>query len=217
MEFKRLKYFISKVLNEADKLEKMNIKGEVTTTKKYTQTQVFSFVISIATLFILRTGFSDNFAGFIITFLGIFIGLFASVVVSLHDKSKTLIEGLETMTALEKAQNVKLKNYMIQFTGLTAYSIVIGLFLALLLSIVLLADGTKSNIFQYSFIRNLNELNVRTVLNFCRVVILCIHRLLVVYLFLRFFTITIYAVSSYFSFLISDYRKLKIKQPQEVR
>jgi hypothetical protein len=215
MELKRLKYFVVKILNEADRLQNINLKGELISKRKISNTKIVSFLISLACLFVLRTGFTDNFSGFTISFLGIFIGLFASVVVSLHDKSKKLIEGLATMPDLEKARNIKLKNYMIQFTGLTAYSIIVGLFLALLLSIVLLTDSSKVDIFRYHFIKSIDQVSIVTIWNFIKVSLLIIHRILVLYLLLRFFTVTIYAVASYFSFLISDYRSMKIKHPQE--
>lgn len=213
MEFKRVKYFIVKIFEESERLQKTSIKGTAITKRKYTQSQKFSFIIALTTIYFLPKGFNDNFAGFIISFLGIFIGLFTSIVVSMHDKSSRLIENLDTMPDIERARNIKIKNYLIHFTAFTGASIIIGLFVTILLSIVLLTDSSKENIFNYNVINELEEISILTITNFVKLSLLLLHRLMTVYLLLRFFIITTYSISSYFSFLISDYNRLKIKNP----
>lgn len=216
MEYKRLTNFIGLIFSEGNRLQKTSIKGTTLTTKRFTQTQVFSFCLSLTCLFLLPAGFGDNFAGYTISFLGIFIGLFTGIVVSLHDKSKSLLEGLSQIELTEKARRIKVKNYMLQFTGLTAYSIVLGLFVALLLSISLLTEVTQENIFRYSFVKNVSEIGVLQIINFIKVVLLAAHRFFTIYFLLNFFAITTYAISSYFYFLISDYKRMRISSGEDI-
>src|SRR5688572_17776905 len=135
MRLKIFKTFISEVIREGNRLQKVDIKGKVVQKRKFTDTQIISLVIAIISLFILPRGFSENFAGFTISFLGIFVGLFTTIVISLHDKSKSLFIDYPMANEKEKARTKIVRNYMVQFTGLTSYSILLALVLVILLFI----------------------------------------------------------------------------------
>ena len=145
MQLKTFKYFICKVVLEGNRLQKIGIDGKVSTEKRFTTIQKFAIILSIFSIAILNNGFSDNFAGFIIGFLGIFIGLFTSIVISVFD-SKKILTKVEKASSLEKARLKKVRNYLVQFTGLTSYSIYIALIIIILLSIVLLDIGLNDDI-----------------------------------------------------------------------
>lgn len=218
MQLKIFKYYIVNVVKEGNRLQHLDLLGEKTTPNNYTNTQLISIFFSIVFVLLFPKGFTDNFAGYIISFLGIFIGLFASIVISVFDKMKTLINTVnkktnseeDTISDIELGRIKKLRNYSVQFTGLTSYSILIALILIGLLSLILLKDGFKTDIYKYKSIEKLSELRRESVFMFLKLSIAITHRLFVVYLLNNFFVITIYSITSYFTFLSSEYKKMKI-------
>jgi hypothetical protein len=216
MEFKRLTYFIGAVFSEGNRLQKTSIKGTILTKRRFTQTQYLSAFIAVVALYLLPTGFDNNFAGYTISFLGIFIGLFTGIVVSLYDKREKLLEGLKDAELTEKGRRVKIKNYMVQFTGLTAYAIVLGLIIALLLSLSLLTKKAQINIIEYSFAK-FSQIGWPQIKNFIKVLMLAVHRFVTLYFLFNFFSVTIYAISSYFSFISSDYKRMQITTDEDFK
>lgn len=211
MQFKTFKTYIVKIVTEGNRLQKHNINGKSLTNKSFTTMQVVSLIIASVSLKLLPTGFSDNFAGYIISFLGIFIGLFTSIIISMMDKSKSMFEKYDDKNALEKTQTRQLRNYLVQFTGLTSYSIFLAIILIILLSLVLLHNGFKSDIWNNDFVKHKEEINLTSVFLFFKRMILIVHRFFIVYYLLNFFIITIFSITSYFSFLLTEYNKLKPK------
>lgn len=209
MQLKSFKLFIEKVVDEGNRLQKLDLNGHPTTSKKYTQMQRLSFIAAIVCEVILKIGFSDNFAIGMITFFGIFIGLFATIVISLENSSKNLLVDYHKKTIIEQARVKKNKNYLVQFTGLTSYSILIALILVGLLSMPLLNDGFKKNVFDFKLI-SFQNIDFPSIICFAKLVVIVVHRFFTVYLLLTFFIITIYSITSYFSYLQSEYQKMKI-------
>lgn len=208
MQLKIFKNFIKEVYKEGNRLQKVDINGKQHTKRYFTHTQLLSLVVAGSTLFLLPKGFSDNFAGYIISFLSIFIGLFTSIVISMFDKSKGLFQDYERKSPDEQANIKKTRNYLVQFTGLTSYSIFLAILLIVLLTMVLVHDKFKVDISNYHLIFSFQGWNKDSILLFIKVTILCLHRFLIVYLLLNFFTITMYSTTSYFSFLLSEYKNL---------
>ena len=210
MQLKSFKLFIKKVVAEGNRLQKHGIDGHPTTTRRFTTMQIIAMLTAIAASVFLNTGFSENFAGFIISFLGIFIGLFTSIVISIFDKRKVLTEKNQEASEVEKQTLKKIKNYFIQFTGLTSYSILLAIAIIILLSLVLIHSSFRTDIYNYYLIDSIDELSFIKVVNFIKVSTLVIHRFFIVYFLVNFFTIITYSITSYFSFLQSEYKKLKI-------
>jgi hypothetical protein len=211
MQFKNFNRFVAEVIREGNRLQKHDITGKQLTRSRFTDTQVISIIIAIASLFILPKGFSSDFAGYTISFLGIFIGLFSSIVISMYDKRSNLFDNYKNQIATEKARIIIIKNYLIQFTGLTSYAIFLALILIGFLSLILLLDSFQSNIFQYRLVHSLNEINGKTLLNFLKASVLVIHRFFTTYLFCNFLMITLFSMTSYFSFLLSEYKSINTK------
>jgi hypothetical protein len=209
MQFHNFKIFVLKIIFEGRRLQRFDINGKELVRGRFSSIQIFSILFSIATLWLLPRGFSVDFAGYTIAFLGIFTGLFSSIVVSLYDQSSAMFEKYPEMEQLEKLRVKQVRNYLVQFTGLTAYAILIATALVILLSIVLLSERTTANLLNYRLVSNLGEINLNSLICFGKVAILIFHRVLTTYLLLSFFTITIFATSSYFAFLLSEYEKRK--------
>lgn len=212
MQLKSFKSFVHQVIREGIRLQKLDIAGNRTTSNRFTTMQILSFVVASISTILLNTGFSDNFAGFVIGFLGIFIGLFASIIVSSFDRSKDILEVSETIDQLERVRMTKVRNHLVQFNGLTSYSIILAIFIILLLALVLLHPIFKLDIFEYKLIQSWKALiQIRPILTFFGISILVFHRFLVIFLLINFFSITVYSLSSYFSFLQSQYKQPKSK------
>lgn len=76
MQLPIFKSFIKNVISEGNRLQKVNINGDKLTGSRFTQTQLISIILSIGMLFLIKTGYSDNFAGYVISFLSILLVYF---------------------------------------------------------------------------------------------------------------------------------------------
>lgn len=215
MQLKTFKTFFFKVIYEGNRLQRVNIHGEITTNNWFTQTQVINILISVLIVYKFSSGFSDNFSGYVISFLSIFIGMFSSIIISLFEKGKVIIDELDKEKAKsknncddnEKIEKLKLqKNYLIQFTGLTSYSILLALAIIGLLLFVLLNSKVEINLTKFSLVSSITEINYGSVKLFLKLVLIMIYRFTISYLLLNFFTITTYAVTSYFSYISSAFK-----------
>ncbi len=214
MQLKNFKIFLLDIFNEANRLQKVDITGRVLTTNKYTDIQKISFIIAILGVLILKRGFSDNFAGYTISFLGIFIGLFTTIIISMYEKKDTVIENYLKKDQIDKNRIIKIRNYHLQFTALVSYSIIVALFVIVLLFLVMLSKRTQINIWDFRFVNPFTEFRWSYVLLFIQQCLICLHRFLVLYFLSMFFANTIFSVSSYFSFLLSEYKRIRLKDNQ---
>jgi len=208
MKLSIFKKYILDVIREGNRLQKVNIKGEVTQKRKFTDTQIIALIISLIVIFLFPKGVSENFAGFTISFMGIFIGLFTTLVISLFEKSQSLFNDYKQANEESKPRIKMIRNYIVQFTGLTSYSILLALILVLLLFGPLLSTKSMTNIYNYSFVDDPNEINLSSILCFLKIAALSIYRFFISYFLINFFLITIFSLTSYFSYLHSEYKKL---------
>lgn len=209
MQLRSFKKFIVITVKEGNRLQRYDITGKKLTRWKFTQIQLIAIFLSALVLFAYPMGYSHAFAGYTISFLGIFIGLFTSVIITMFDKKDTFFKDYKGADQIEKSDIKKIKNYFLQFTGLTSYSIFIALLIVLLLTINLLNEELKLNPFEYHFV-SVDEINYLSVIIFFKIFFTVCYRFLVAYLLLIFFAITIYSITSYFSFLFSEYKKIKL-------
>lgn len=215
MQWGEFKYFVGKILMEGRRLQKVDIAGRMTTRRKLTQTQVAGIIMAVVLYWILPQGINDNFAEYAIAFLGIFVGLFTSIIISLYDKAEGLYENFDNKTSKEKARIEMVRNYLVQFTGLTAYSIVLALMAVVLLLGILLFPNARVNINDYHWVRSWSQVNFYTTGTFVRLAIVSVFRVGLLYLLMNFFFVTLFSLSSYFSFLLSEYKKLGITTDEE--
>jgi len=213
MQLRSYKIFFSDVLKEARRLERSDIAGKSIKQRKFTDTQIISLLLSCLSFVLLKHGFTDNFAEYTIAFLGIFIGLFTTLLITLFDKKDNIVLRFrESEDETEKARLIKAKNYFFQFTGLISYSILIALILTLLLLSVLLFPATKINLWHLKFV---NSITLFSVILFIKAGLIIVSRFLTAYLLCRFLALTLYALSSFFSFLLSEYRQIRLKPRQD--
>ncbi|OSZ79152.1 hypothetical protein CAP35_13130 [Chitinophagaceae bacterium IBVUCB1] len=211
MQLNLFKKFICKVYSEGKRLQKHDILGNELTSRKYTHMQLLSKIIAFLYIVFIHSGFSTDFAGYIISFLAIFIGLFSTILISMYDRKDELYTRYARADKVKKETIKKIRNYLVQFTGLTSYSILLSLVLVVLLLLVLLIPNINIDTSKYVLITNLDDLNCTTVYTFLKISALTIHRFLVIDNLLTFFYITIYSTSSYFAFLQTEYNELKFE------
>ncbi len=204
MQFKSFKEFVGSVFQEGRRMQKHDINGKSITKKRFTQTQKLSAVISAALVYLIPKGFSEDFAGYTISFLGIFIGLFTSIVINLYDKGQTLISESSEVTHDAKVRQIQVLNYIKQFNGLTAYSILKAIILIVLLMGSMLISDFETDL---SSLRIADQTGWEEIKLAIHAVFLVAHRFIVFYLLLTFFTITLFAVSSYFAYLAGEFKK----------
>lgn len=207
MEFQNFKTFIVSVVQEGNRLQKRNINGETLTSRRFTNMQIVIIVVSAFALLIIPRGFTDNFAGFVISFLGIFIGLFTNIIIWMYDKSRSLFENYITKDEIEKVKVKQIKNYMVQFTGLTSYSILISILIIVLLLVTLATNSISVDINKYSLITDFKKLSFYNIVLFLKMSLILIYRFSIIYFLLLFFIITTFSTTSYFSFLMTEYKK----------
>lgn len=125
----------------------ITIKDEITKFKKRNYFRVLKFaslVIAIILTVFVSTGINKDFAGYIISALSIFIGLNISLIIMLFDKFNSTNFDTNNKTYKDKVKLLKHRNFFMQFTSLTAYSIILSLVLIVLLSICFSQHFTSS-------------------------------------------------------------------------
>jgi hypothetical protein len=209
MTFKTFKTHICKVVREGNRVQKHNIVGKPTTKRWFTGTQVASILIGLAVTLVLPIGFSKDFSGYTIGFLGIFVGLFSSIVISMQDKSTTLYVDWNNKSEPERRRARKIRNYIVQFTGLTSYSILLALVVIILLSATLLNDAFQIDVSKYHWL-SLKQIDLKIAVSSTGIFLIYAHRFITLYFLLNIFFITIYSTTSYFAYLQSEYKKIKV-------
>lgn len=209
MELKTFKEYLINVRSEGNRLQKVNIKGDVITTRRFTQMQLVGIFFSLSCLYFLPEGFPEKFAGYTISFLGIFVGMFSSSVIALINWSTRLKATVQT-SDLELINLKKSRNHIIQFTGLTAYGILLAFLIIILMLFSLAHKSFSTDIKNYYPVLDVRYVSMEVLCNFLRVSIVLVHRFITVYFLFNFFSITIYSVTSYFSHILSEYKRIKL-------
>ena len=105
--------------------------------KYFTHLKRISLLIAILLTVLLSAGPNKDFAGYAIASLSIFIGLNINLIIMMFDKFNSI------KTIKEKISIVKKREFFKQFTSLTAYSILLSIFLIVLLSFCFLDKYTE--------------------------------------------------------------------------
>lgn len=167
----------------------------------FTKNQWFILAFSPFFAALLECGFSDNFAGYIISGLSLFVGIFFTFLISIFEKFSDINFNQYSKTnSIEKnAIGRRLQNFFKMITVMSIYVILVGLVNILLLSLTLLFEGFELKInFSYIFhcykaISNTEYLNYLFVF---------VYRSLVIYFLISFLYHTIFLLSTFYDFFI---------------
>lgn len=202
-------YYLRKLIRNGHYWQYTNVLNKSKKPKYFfLRLQWFFIVVSIATVMsFLNKGFNNEFVGYTNAVLAILTGLYLTVVISLFDKFN---KDEFTKTGLTETQqnNLKIKkNFFIQFTSLTAYSIIISLFCLGLLSLSLLFESLDAQVTIKILIQNWQETKY---LCFFALLGIALYRVVVLYFLINIIYLSSYILSSAYSYIVGEYDKTKI-------
>lgn len=171
---------------------------------------MISVVVSITTV----DGFGKDFAGYIVSALSLFVGLFFSFILMLIDKFQKIDFSpyKKDVNAQLMPIGVRLKNYYKKATTLSFYIIVLALLCILLLSASLLSIPFYEICQFVEKIISASYIDVwKTIWGILSFIVKSIYRGVSIYFLLDFLWITLYLLSSFFDYVGSEYDKVKLQ------
>jgi len=223
MLYTSTKYYLCKLIKDGHQWQYTDINGF---TKKpkffFSQLQLILLVIAAFTSYTLKKGFNNEFVSYSISALSIFVGLFLTLMVSVFDKfsalklpelKKQILADKGSLSDREKTILIQKKNFFIQFTALTAYSIVISIFCILLLSVSLLCSQFSQDYSEYKFV-GWDSITYQHFVSFLKLGISYIHRITTIYFLLDFLLIVLYAVSGIYNYFSIEYKQIRLSEDE---
>ena len=171
---------------------------------------MISVVVSITTV----DGFGKDFAGYVLSALSLFAGLFFSFILMLIDKFQKIDFSpyKKDVNAQLMPIGVRLKNYYKKATTLSFYIIVLALLCILLLSASLLSIPFHEICQLVEKIISASYIDVwKTIWEISSSIVKSIYRGVSIYFLLDFLWITLYLLSSFFDYVGSEYDKVKLQ------
>lgn len=180
----------------------------------FTKIQWGLLIISIVIAITTRNGFGKEFAGYVVSALSLFAGLFFSFILMLIDKFQKI-----DFSPYKKETNaqlmpigIRLKNYYKKATTLSFYIIVLALLCILLLSASLI-EVPFNEIYQFlAKCIPISYIDIwETLWRIASFIVKSIYRGVSIYFLLDFLWITLYLLSSFFDYVGSEYDKVKLQ------
>ena len=167
-------------------------------------------MVSITTV----NGFGKDFAGYVVSALSLFAGLFFSFILMLIDKFQKIDFSpyKKDVNAQLMPIGVRLKNYYKKATTLSFYIIVLALLCILLLSASLLSIPFHEICQLVEKIISASYIDVwKTIWEISSFIVKSIYRGVSIYFLLDFLWITLYLLSSFFDYVGSEYDEVKLQ------
>jgi len=190
----RIKKNIKLILNESYRwrnrklIESKNFKEPNLTFIKFLLSNVYYLVLGLIISIFFRGFFNSNFAGFAITSLSIFIGLFTTVLILIFDKylNHSKRNNLEDANPAILLDYKRTKNFSRKFVFVSLEALLIAVSVIILLLIpLMLKEGFLIDILKFKFVRGWPDF-LSIGLFFSNLLILFTRILLVILLF-KFF------------------------------
>src|SRR5699024_9846338 len=167
-------------------------------------------IVSIVLASFIRDGFNTSFAGYIISGLSLFIGVFFTFLISLYDKFKNInfSKHNKDVNEVKHISAVKQLNFFKKLSVFSLYSVLLSVLLILLLSLTLLFDQCfRSEINILVFISSLKCYSFSTIL---LTIFLFSYRVLTLYFLFNFVLVALFIISSYYDFIINEIKQQKL-------
>ncbi len=167
--------------------------------------------ISIVISLFIPKGISSDFAGYIVSGLSLFVGIFFTFIITLYDKFKNIdFSKYDKKISEEKHYiGIRLKNFFKKVTVLSLYSIILSIICIILLSITLLF-GEYINNCQCSIMFVCDFLKIGDYWCVVKYVLAKLYGTIVFYFLFDFLLIAVYLISSIYDFIISEYNQIKL-------
>lgn len=182
----------------------------VLTRKSFIKSNLLNFTISFVFSFLFFQFINDDFAGYVISSLSIFVGLFTSVLILIFDKyinQKKEFDAIKNPSAIANVEQHKLRNFSTQFVFISLESLLIALTLiALLLIPLLLKERYLINITEYNF-ENFENVNFENTTNFFVNIISISSRTFIIMLLYKYIKYLFYIFGSLGAFLMGVFKK----------
>lgn len=182
----------------------------VLTRKSFVKSNLLNFTISLVFSFLFFQFINDDFAGYVISSLSIFVGLFTSVLILIFDKylnQKKEYDLLQNPSSILNLEQKKLRNFSTQFVFISLESLLIALTLiALLLIPLLLKERYLINITNYYFV-NFEQNNFETIAIFFVNIVSIISRTFIIMLLYKYIKYLFYIFGSLGAFLMGVFKK----------
>jgi hypothetical protein len=203
MQLESVRTYLFKLIQDGQKWQYIDINGKGKKPSYYfTSVQWVLLLLSIITFYFLKKGLNNDFVGYIINALSIFVGLFLTLILAVFDKFKGL-EKISQPTETDKLYLIQRTNFFKQFTSLTGYAIIIAILCILLLSITFATEIFKLNIFHDSlFVPSFFSFSIN-----CYLFLSALYNITVIYFLLDFLLIVIYAVTAMHTYMMIEYNK----------
>ncbi len=208
-----VKEYILSLIADAHKWQYTDINGNANKPALYFL-PVQWLIILIAVVFhilVKQDGFGSDFAGYCISALSIFVGLFLSLIITVFEKFSNIDFSLAT-DQTKKLNAIRVKNFFKQFSSLTSYSIVLAIFNLILMGFSLGEGALTVSIDSIKEIFTTYYEWDDIILNLIKPIIIVLYRIITTYFLLDFLYITIYAVGSIYDYMKSEYDKVKINK-----
>lgn len=186
---------IVKVVTEAKKLEHIDINNKIDDSFYATYGKSILFtIITLLLIYLLENGFNEKFINLIFSSLSILIGLFITSLIFSFDKFYEPIK-YENPNSREKLWENQDYNYSKIFSYITAYTILLSIFVLILVvpnTLELYKMNYNLNNLEFSFV----NVNLDSITLFIKGTVLFTQRFLVIYCLIEILYNTLFIVSS---------------------
>lgn len=165
---------------------------------------------SIGLVLYLEKGISQEFAGYTISALSLFVGIFFTFLITLYDKFKSIDfenEYNPNINVLNSAVGKQKVRFFKKVSNLTLYSALIALICICLLALTLLKESLEQRI-DFLNVFCVEGLKVWYII---KVIVIFIYRVVLFYYLLDFLLLSLYIISAFYNFLKGEYDEVKIK------
>jgi hypothetical protein len=212
IEYLNIGHYVSVLLKEGTRweFEKILTSGEKLTNRQIRRLswckRIVLFIPSCLCFYLLKNGLNENSIGYAISALSIFIGLFASLIITMYGRFLQMPKLDGTEIDAVRVENIKVTNFIKQFTFVTGKNLLIATTIIALMSLVLVfPTNLSNNIFDYTPVHSLTKLTWHNFLLFFNVILIIIIRGGILYLIFDFFILLLYSLGALFSFLKREY------------
>lgn len=178
-------------------------------TNNFFKSNALIFFVSMPLSLAIYEFINEDFAGYVISSLSIFVGLFTSVLILIFDKylsMRKIYENTVNPSANITASQKKITNFSMQFVFISLESLLIAVTLiALLLLPLLFKDKYLENIFSYLFVKS-EDWTRANITNFFVNTLACGSRIFIVMLLCKFIRYLFYIFGSLGAFLLGVFK-----------
>jgi len=210
MQFKSVKELIEPLLKGGIEWQNISINGadELPPGKKYSQTTILLFILSILFLFLIPNGLSSDLIGYVIAAFSISVSLFMSLLVSIFDKFENTQFDTHNKIKDEIDRLKQKKNFFKKFISVTSYLVILSIVILILCGAFFVIPGLDKKISVHNLTYHFHEIDFK--LTFKNIGIL-VYRFILFFMLLNYLLLTAFITASAYDYYISEINNKKIE------